>query len=125
MDEELKVPIIAVVPDETVDSDQGYCYGVHVMKYFNNGGGVNRKEYQEYLGPDLDEEYMEGVRLNYKIEHHFWVVLGGNYVGVEYQKAILHTNRWDVYMNNKRRLLRVGILLKFQVMMGRSFFGKW
>ena len=35
VDEKPKVPTIAVMPDETVDSEKEYYHSVHVLLYFN------------------------------------------------------------------------------------------
>ena len=68
---------------------------------------------------------MEDVRLDDEREHHWRMVLEDNYEGVDNEKSLLHAKRWDVYMNNKNRLLRVVIMWKCQVLMGTCLFGKW
>ena len=45
------------------------------------------------MDPDPDEEEMEDVRLNDKIEHHWRVVFKDNYRGVEDEKVFLHAKR--------------------------------
>ena len=44
--------------------------------------------------------------------------------GVDNQKAILHAKRWKYYMNEKKRLLKVVIMWKFQILVGGRLFGK-
>ena len=51
------------------------------------------------MGEYMDEEQMEGVRLNSKIQSFCIMVFEDNEVGVDYEKAIIHANRWYVYMN--------------------------
>ena len=50
------------------------------------------------------------------------MVLDDNEEGIYEEKALLKNNRWDVYIRGKCNQLRVGILWKFQVMTGRSWF---
>ena len=45
--------------------------------------------------------YMEDVKLYDKIERHWRMVLGGNDGGLDYEKSIMHANRWYFYMNEK------------------------
>ena len=68
---------------------------------------------------------MEDVSLDDEREHHWRMVLEDNYGEVVNEKALLHDKGWDVYMSKKKRLLRVVILWKCQVLMGASLFGKW
>ena len=52
--------------------------------------------------PDTDEEDMEDVILNDKIERCWRVVFVDNYGGVDDEKAIIHYKRWYVYMNDRK-----------------------
>ena len=45
---------------------------------------------------DPDDEDMEEVRLDDEIYHHWKMVLNNNNGGVDYEKDILHDQRWDV-----------------------------
>ena len=64
------------------------------------------------------------MRLYGERERHCRMVFEGNYGGVEDRKAILHARMWDVYMNEKKCLLRVVILWECQVLIVIRFFGK-
>ena len=59
------------------------------------------------------------------MECHWSVVFEENYGGVNDKKALIHINRCDVYMNENKSLLRVGIWWKLLVVTGRRFFEKW
>ena len=48
------------------------------------------------MDPDLDKEEMEDVILSEEIYRHWRMFFKGKYVGVEYDKSILHANIWDV-----------------------------
>ena len=68
VEEEPKVPTITDIPDETVPLEKGYYHGVHEVIYFHKEGGVDRKEEQADVDPDTDEEDMEDVKLDDKME---------------------------------------------------------
>ena len=80
----------------------------HVLINFNKKDGVDRKEYQADVGPDPDEEVMEDVRLDEKIKRQWRMIFEGNDGGLDNQEAIIHSKRWDVYMNEKNALIRGG-----------------
>ena len=64
MEEEPKVPRIAVIPDETVMSEK-VCYnGVHVLLNFNNQDYVDSREERVDVDYDPSEQEMEDVRLD-------------------------------------------------------------
>ena len=48
------------------------------------------------------------MRLNNKREYHWRIVSKDNGGGVDKDKSILHTKRWDVYMNEKKMLNKGG-----------------
>ena len=66
------------------------------MIHFSKEDGVDIKEEQSDMDPDLYDEDMEDVRLDCKIERYRRKVLEENDGGVGGDKAILHYNRWDV-----------------------------
>ena len=68
---------------------------------------------------------MEEIILYDKRECHWRVVFEENDGWADDKKAIIHTNTWGVYMNDKNSLLGVGIVWKCQVLMARRFFGNW
>ena len=99
MNEEAEVPMISVIPDESVNLEKGYYNSVYVMLNFNKEGCVDNKEEQADMDLYPDEEEMEDVKLDDKVERHWRVFFEGNYGGVKNDKEILHAKRWDVYMN--------------------------
>ena len=58
------------------------------------------------MEPDPDEEDMEYVKLDDKKDRKWRIVFEDNDGGVEYQKAIIHDKRWDLYMNEKGSLIK-------------------
>ena len=86
VDEETDVLTIYVIPYETVPLQKGYYHGLHVLLHFNKKDGIDRKEDHEDTDPDTEEEEMEYLRLNYKRQRHWSMVLDGNYGGVDIQK---------------------------------------
>ena len=69
MKEKLKVPTVAVIPDETVPLYNGYYHGVHVLINFNKNNSAYRKYYHAGVEPDTHEEDMENVILDNEREH--------------------------------------------------------
>ena len=59
-----------------------------------------------------------------KRKNHWKIFFQDNNRGGDDDKSILNTNRWDVYMNKKKSLKRVGILWKCWVLMRIRLFGK-
>ena len=82
-------------------------------------------EEQADMDPDPDGEETEDLIPDEKRYHHWRMVFKENDGGAEDQKVILHAKIYYIYINKKKRLLRVGIMFNFQVLMGRRFFGKW
>ena len=56
---------------------------------------------------------MYNVNLNDERECHWRVVSVDNDRGVEDAKALLHANRWDIYVNEKQNLIKGGYLMEF------------
>ena len=50
------------------------------------------------------------------------IVFEDNDGGVDNKKALLHDKRWDVYVNERKILLRVGIQWKLAVIKVTRFF---
>ena len=73
------------------------------MLQFKKEDGVDRKQEQVNIDPDPDEEEMEDMSPDDKIERHWKTVIEENYGGVDDKKFIIHTKRWGVYMNDKKR----------------------
>ena len=122
MAKEAEVPTISVIPDKTSDLEKGYYHGVYVLIQFNKEIIVDRNDYQVDTEAYPYEKDMEDGRLNDEREHHWRMVFEDNKGGVDNKKAIIHGTRWDVYMNDKRSLIKGGIMWKYQVMMGGCFF---
>ena len=59
------------------------------------------------MGGDPDEEEMDDVNLDDDMEHHWRMVFEDNDVGVYNTKAFLHAKRWDFYVNEKEKLVKV------------------
>ena len=70
VEEEPKVPMLAVIPDDTVPLEKGYYHGVHVLIYFDKENGIDSKENQADVDPYPDEEGMKDVTLDDKRECH-------------------------------------------------------
>ena len=60
--------------------------------------------------PDGDET--EDVNLDDEREHHWRMVSKDNDGGVDDKKSLLHANRWDVYVNEKENIIKVGYLVE-------------
>ena len=90
------------IPEEKVALEQGYYHCVYVMIRFNKEVGVETKEDQADVEDDHDEEEMEDVKLDDERERHWRMVFEENYGGVDDKKALLHANRCDVYVNEKK-----------------------
>ena len=73
---------------------------------------------------DPDEDDMEDARLNEEGEQHWRVVYRTMMEGWMMRSD---STCYEVGCLNERekRLLRIGIMWKCQVLMGRRFFGKW
>ena len=48
------------------------------------------------------------MKLDYGRESHWRMVFEDNYGGVGDKKGLLHTNRWDVYANEKENIIKGG-----------------
>ena len=64
MEKEPKVPTNPDIPEEKVTLEKGYYNCVYVMLHFKKEVSVYRKEGQEDVEDDPDEEEMEDVRLD-------------------------------------------------------------
>ena len=54
--------------------------------------------------PDGDE--MEDVNLDDDMENHWRMVSEDNDGGVDDKKSLLHAKRWDLYVNEKKQLVK-------------------
>ena len=61
---------------------------------------------------DTDEEEMKGVNLYDKRERHWRMVFEDNYGGLNDTKVLIHARLWDVYENEKEKLVKGGYLVE-------------
>ena len=80
--------MISVIPENTVDLEKGCYNGFYFMQDFSKEDGIDRREQQAYMDQDMDEEELENMKLNDKIQRHWRMVFEDNY--------------GDVYMNKKK-----------------------
>ena len=71
------------------------------MLNFKNYVGFDSKEEQAELDNDPDEEDTDDVNIGDERERHWRNVFEDNEGGVDNNKALLHTTRWDLYVNEK------------------------
>ena len=67
----------------------------------NKEVGVNIIEDQADVEDYTDEEEMEYFKLDDEREHHWRMVFEDNDGEVYGKKSLLHSERWDVYVNEK------------------------
>ena len=92
--------------------EKGYYRCVYIMLWFKKEVGVDSKEEQEVVEDDPDEEDMDNFNLDDKRERHWRMVFEYNDVGVDDAKALLHAKRWDVYVNEKEKLVKGAYLVE-------------
>ena len=73
---------------------------------------VGSKEEKAEMEDDPDEEEMDDVNLDEKMERHWRMVSKDNDGGVDDAKALLLAKRWDVYVNEKEKLFKGGYLVE-------------
>ena len=61
---------------------------------------------------DPDEEEMDDVNLDYRRERHWRVVFEDSDGGLDNAKALLHDKRWDMYVNDKGKIVKGGYLVE-------------
>ena len=72
---------------------------------FKKGGKIDSKEEQKELDNDPDEEEKDDININDERERHWRNVFEYNEGGVD-EKALLHANRWDIYLNEKEKIVK-------------------
>ena len=60
------------------------------------------------MGDDPDEEEIDGVNIGNDRKRHWRMVFKDNDGGVDDKNTLVHANRWDVYVNEKGNLIKVG-----------------
>ena len=61
-----------------------------------------------------DEEDMDDVNIDDERERHWRIIFEDNEGGVD-EKALLHANRWDLYLNEKKSLVKGKYLVEVVV----------
>ena len=67
---------------------------------------------------------MDDVNLDNERGHHWRKVIEDNDGGVDDAKALLHANRWDVYVNEKGKLVKGRYSVEFLVITWKRLFGE-
>ena len=111
-EKEPQVYEITEIPEEKVELEKGYYCCVYVMLWFKNDVGVVSKEDQTYVEDDPDDE-VDDANLYNKRGHHWRMVFVDNDGGVEDAKVLLHAKRWDVYLDEKKKLVKGGYSVEF------------
>ena len=62
---------------------------------------------------DTDEEEMEDANLDDDRERHWRMVFEDNDGGVDDKNALLHAKGWDLYVNEREKLVKGGYLVEF------------
>ena len=78
------------------------------MIQFKKEFSVEIKEEQADVEDDPDEEEMEYIDLDDGRERHWRMVFNDNYGGVVDTKALLYAKRWDIYVNEKEKIVKGG-----------------
>ena len=91
---------------------KGYYRCVYVMLRFKKEVGVDSKEDQVDMEDDPDEDDMDNANLEYDSECHLRMVFEENDGGVDDAKVFLHAKRWEVYVNEKEKLVKCGYLVE-------------
>ena len=107
-EKEPEVSEIAEIPEEQVELEKGYYRCFYVMLRFKKKVGVDSKEEQADVEDDPDEDEMDDVNLDDKRERHWRMAFEYNDGGVDDAKALLHAKRWDIYANEKEKLVKGG-----------------
>ena len=111
-EKEPAVSEIAEIPEEQVKLEKGYYHCVYVILRFRKEVDVESKEDQVDVEDEPDEEEMDDVNFYDERERHWKMVFEDNAGGVDYAKALIHARRWDVYVNEKGKLVKGGYLVE-------------
>ena len=76
------------------------------------------------LENDPDEEEKDDINIDDKRERHWRNVFEDNEGGVD-EKALLHAKRWDLYLNEKEKLVKGKYLVEVVGHDKKRYFGKW
>ena len=97
MIKEYEVPTISMIPDDTVDFQKRYYHGVYILLQCNKQDVVDTNQDQIEMEANTQEYYMEYATLGSEIQCHQGIVFEDRDRGVNDEKALLDTKRWDVY----------------------------
>ena len=104
---------IAEITEEQVELEKGYYRCVYAMLRFKNEVGVDSREEQVDMEDDPNENEMDGVNLDNERERHWRMVFDDNDEGVDDAKALLHAKRSDVYVNERKNIVKGGYSVEF------------
>ena len=93
------VSTIPEIPEDQIELEKGYYHCVYAMLHFKKEVGVYIKEEQAYVEDDPYEEEMNNLNLDDARERHWRMMSEDIDGGVDDAKALLHTKRWDIYVN--------------------------
>ena len=99
------VSTIPVIPEDKNESHKGYYVSVYVILWFKTEDEIENKEEQMELKIDPDEEEKDEININDERERHWRNVFENNEGGVE-EKALIHAERWDLYLYEKDKLVK-------------------
>ena len=112
-EKEPEVFAIAEITEEQVELEKGYYCCVYAMLRFKNEVGVDSREEQVDMEDDPNENEMDGVNLDNERERHWRMVFDDNDEGVDDAKALLHAKRSDVYVNERKNIVKGGYSVEF------------
>ena len=85
---------------------------------------IDNKEEQTELETDPDEEEKDDINIDDERERHRKNVFEDNEGGVD-EKALLHAKLWDLYLNEKEKLVKDKYLVEVVGTIRKMCFGKW
>ena len=100
VEEASDVSTIPEIPEDNVESHQGYYRCVYVILQFKTEDKIDNKEEQTELENDTDEEEKDEINIHGERERYWRNVFEDNEGGVD-EKALLHAKRWDLDLNKK------------------------
>ena len=93
------------IPEDIVESHKGYYVCVYVLLQFKTEDKIDNTEEQTELENDPDEEDEYEINIDDERERHWRNIFEDNEGGVD-DKEFLHAKRWDLYLNNKEKLVK-------------------
>ena len=105
VEEAPEVSTIPEIPEDNVESHKGYYLCVYVLLQFKTEDKIDNREEQTELENDTDEEEMDDVNTDDKMEPHWRNVFEDNEGGAD-DKALIHAKRWELFLNEKEKLVK-------------------